>query len=89
MIDLSKPNVEAMSAARIHMPFLIWRQYIARGSWSQHVAISSRRGSGCMIMPSFGSSFSSSAPNLKRDVSIFAEAPFAGHSAHREPLRMG
>ena len=65
-----------MSAARIHMPLRIWRQYIARGSWSQQVAISSRRGSGCMIMPSGPSSASSSAPNLKREVSILADYPF-------------
>ena len=70
----------------VHMPFLIWRQYIARGSWSQQVAISSRRGNGCMIMPSLGRSFSSSAPNLKRDVSIFAEAPF--DSSHSSCMRV-
>ena len=76
MIVRSKPNVAAMSAARIHMPLRICRQYIARGSRSQHVAISSRRGSGWRIAPVGLRSFSSSAPNLKRDVSIFADAPF-------------
>ena len=76
MLVVSYPKTAAINAALTHMPFLIWRQYIARGSWSQQVAISSRRGSGCMMMPSLGRSFSSSAPNLKREVSIFAEAPF-------------
>ena len=68
--------VAAMSAARIHMPFRICRQYIARGSWSQQVAISSRLGSGCSMTPSGFNSASSSAPNLNLDVSIFADAPF-------------
>ena len=77
MIDFSNPNVEAISAARIHMPLRICRQYIARGSWSQHVAISSRRGNGCMMQASGPRSFSSYAPNLKRLVSIFALSPFA------------
>ncbi len=76
MICFSNPNVIAISADLTHMPLRIWRQYIARGSWSQHVAISSRRGSGCMMMPLGGRSFSSSAPNLKRCVSIRADSPF-------------
>ena len=75
-ISFSSPKVVAINAERIHMPLRICRQYIARGSWSQQVAISSRLGSGWRMTPSGLRSASSSAPNLKRYVSILAEAPF-------------
>ena len=82
----SQPNVAAIRAARIHMPLRICRQYIARGSWSTSVAISSRRGSGCIRTASGLQSAISESPILYFEVSMLALSPRC--SSHSSWMRV-